>query len=192
MALAQLSIAFWQVEYSLHRQGLTSNRDRDQPGTAGSLLDRMRVVAPLQCRRSIAPSCGLGRAPAVQTRSGGAQEQGTDCRTIGSRDRRGRRVSRVGIGTRGQGGRCEISFGDTWPWRLYRSAKAAARAWMEAVVAGDCDQAVSYLPPDATGSMCGSEGRERMTSAKTEKIDVDSGRPVECSVKMYGEFTLSL
>lgn len=74
----------------------------------------------------------------------------------------------------------------------HRSPRAVARAWTEAVVAGKCDQAASYLPPDATGFMCGSEGSERMTSAKIDKIDVDSDGPLEYLVKMYGEFTLSL
>jgi hypothetical protein len=74
----------------------------------------------------------------------------------------------------------------------HRSPKAVARAWIEAVDAGNCNEAENYVSHDGTGFMCGGEGTERMISAGIDVIDVDSGGPFEYSVKVYGNFALLL
>jgi hypothetical protein len=74
------------------------------------------------------------------------------------------------------------------------SPEAVARAWLEAVAAGDCEGAKAYIPPDEDGFFCDGEDAERIVSATIDKIDADplDSPLAEYRVTLYGSFTLHL
>jgi len=76
----------------------------------------------------------------------------------------------------------------------HRSPEAVARAWLEAVAAGDCEGAIAYIPPDEDGFFCGGEDAERIVSATIDKIDADrtDNSLSEYQVTFYGSFALYL
>jgi hypothetical protein len=75
----------------------------------------------------------------------------------------------------------------------HSSPETVARAWMEAVAAGDCEGAKAYVPPDEDGFFCGDD-TEHIFSVVIDRIDADplDSPLAECRVTLYGSFTLYL
>ena len=76
----------------------------------------------------------------------------------------------------------------------HSSPEAVARAWLNAVVAGDCDKAKGYISPDEDGFFCGGDDSERIVAAAIDQIDADpTDSPLaEYRVTFYGTFVLHL
>jgi hypothetical protein len=75
----------------------------------------------------------------------------------------------------------------------HTNPEAIARAWLEAVAAGDCEGAKAYITPDEDGFFCGDD-TEHIASAIIDQIDADpiENPLAEYRVTLYGSFTLYL